>query len=85
VELENRKYVESVLTLGFPVFSGSPYNYTEYTKQTAYFRIPKGSVQGLLQIVLVQKDFETDCILATGEKVLNENNILVRNIEISFA
>lgn len=88
-----KTYERKTLELGFPVFTGAPYNYTEYTRQTAYFPVLKGSIEGLVQVSLQQDgNLETDRtrklennIVVDDDPINASNNIFVRNLEICFA
>lgn len=82
--LNGQDYVLNTIELGFPTFSGAPYNYTNYTKQTAYFKLPKGSIHGLYSISLRQNG-ELEMDHQGTEPINSKNNVLARNIEICFA
>lgn len=83
------------LELGFPQFSGAPYQFNVDTPQVAYYEVPVGTIRALSRISLYQNgEFLTDVItdyttdgqelIETKIEVKDKNNIFCDNIEIRF-
>lgn len=89
------QYKVVTFELGFPSFTGAPYNYVSPSPQKAYFAIEKGSLLGLNRIYLKQDGRFTADIIPTYKEdgtilwdtqnsVLDSNNIFCEEIDIRF-
>ncbi len=90
------QYMEIEYVLGFGEFTGSPYQYSQNTPQTAYFQVPKGTIKRLKTVQLWQDgEFLFDVVPtytangsqveAGGSKVVDRNNIFCTDIDIRYA
>lgn len=90
------QYLEITWELGFDTFTGSPYQYSQDTPQTAYFKVSKGLIKRLKRVELCQNGKFLFDIVPTytsngsqiesgGSKVVDRNNIFCSNIDIRFA
>lgn len=82
--------------LGFPQFSGSPYQFTVATPQKAYFAVNIGQLRGLYKVSLMQDgafvadirpSYDAEGNLQyrlDDDSILDENNIICDNIDIRF-
>lgn len=89
------EYILVPYKLEFYNFNGSPYEYPVYTPQKAYFDISSGGLAGIYRISLMQDgNFISDIVpsynadgelqLNPNDAVLDQNNILCKDIEIRF-
>ncbi|MDD4516792.1 hypothetical protein, partial [Massilibacteroides sp.] len=89
------QFIEAEFELSFSNFIGAPYQYNISTPNSAYFKVPKGSIKGLSKIEFFQdgnfaEDFSIEYDPITGLpkpgiENLERNNIFVSNIDIRFA
>lgn len=90
------QYKEINFELGFGEFTGSPYQYSQNTPQTAYYKVEKGTIKRLKKVGLYQDGkFLFDIVPSItstgsqieqrGSKVVDRNNIFCSDIDIRFA
>lgn len=89
------QYNTMTFELGFPQFSGAPYQFAVNTPQTAYYQVPVGTIKGLSRISLYQNgEFLSDVIteystdgtnlITTETPVRDKSNIFCDNLDIRF-
>ena len=90
------KYKDISFELGFGEFTGSPYQYSQNTPQTAYYKVEKGTIKRLKKVGLYQDGkFLFDIVPSItstgsqieqqGSKVVDRNNIFCSDIDVRFA